>query len=319
MQPGNVGALGNLGVVYSRTNRFPAAIDVYRRALKLAPKDPALNTNLGLAYVKQQQFASALPIFTKLASDSNNLQARELLANCQLSLGQNEKALAVLQSLTAAEPAGPGAHYLMGIALTRLKRKEEAHAEFATMMRLVSPAQANFLMGKASYETEYFNEAVDFFRKSLTEDAHLIDAHRELGKAYFSLRDYDNAEKELRQADPQDSDALYYLGACLAESRPDEAILLLKKAEGLAPDVWGPLYYLGRIYVERGQVADALSVLQRAAKLNPDESGIQYQLGRALQKAGRESESKAAFARVKEIKDRALQKEVDAISPNSKK
>ena len=37
LEPRNVGAMGNLGVVYSRTRRFSKAIDVYRRALQIAP------------------------------------------------------------------------------------------------------------------------------------------------------------------------------------------------------------------------------------------------------------------------------------------
>ncbi len=33
------------------------------------------------------------------------------------------------------------------------------------MMESVSPAQANFLMGKASYETGRFEEAASYFKK----------------------------------------------------------------------------------------------------------------------------------------------------------
>ena len=57
--PKHIGALGNLGVVYSRTLRFDKAIEVYRRALALSPSDKGLLLNLGLAYTEeslQQQF-----------------------------------------------------------------------------------------------------------------------------------------------------------------------------------------------------------------------------------------------------------------------
>src|SRR6266567_3724395 len=125
LEPQNIGALGNLGVVYSRTSRFSLAIDAYQRALRLAPGENGLSTNLGLAYVKQEQFASALPIFEKLASDPANLQARELLATCRISLAQYEPALAVLRPLMAEEPDAPGVLYMFGVALTRLKRTDE--------------------------------------------------------------------------------------------------------------------------------------------------------------------------------------------------
>jgi tetratricopeptide (TPR) repeat protein len=318
LEPGNVSALGNLGVVYSRTQRYAQAIDTYRKALRLAPGEKGLITNLGLAYVKQEQFAGALPIFEKLAEDPANLQARELLATCRVSLGQYAQALETLQPLLAVEPGNPAVLYMMGVTLTRLRRTGEAHETFARMMDAVSPAQANFLMGKASYETERFEEAAGFFRKALQADPGLESAHRELGKALISLRDNDGAEKELRLAASVDPEAIYFLGALLSQTRPDEAVALLNRARELNPDFWGPPYYLGRIGVEQGRVHEALPLLERAAKLNPGESAIQYQLGRALQKLGRNAESRAAFARVQELKSKSLQREVDVISPGAK-
>lgn len=315
LEPRNIGAFGNLGVVYSRTQRYTQAIDVYKRALRLAPSDKLLLTNLGLAYVKQEEYAAALPIFSKLAAtDPSNLQARELLASCQLSLGQFQLALDGLTPLAQAEPNSPGVLYMQGIALTRLKRADEARAAFSEMMGAANSAQANFLMGKASYETGDFENAAAFFTKALAADPSLEGAHRELGKTLTSLHRDGDAERELRQAGPQDPEALYFLGALLSQSRPQEAIELLNRANRLMPDFWSPLYYLGRLAVEQHRPADAVPLLQRAAKLKPQESAIYYQLGKALQQQGKQTEARAAFARVKQLKDRELNKEVDLLS-----
>lgn len=316
MEPGNVGALGNLGVVYSRTHRYNDAIGVYKRALKIAPGDQALSTNLGLAYIKQERYGIALPIFEKLATVPTNLQAQELLATCRLSLGQYEQALIVLNGLLLSEPGNPGVLYMQGIALARLKRTDEANAAFSRMMGASSSAQASFLMGKASYETESFQQAAEYFRQTLAADPTFEGAHRELGKTLISLREDEAAEKELKLEKPADSETLYFLGALLSQKRPEEAAVLLKQSLALTPDFWGPLYYLGRMDAEAGRVKQALPLLERAAAMNPEESGIQYQLGRALQKAGRELEAKIAFARVKELKEKSLRKEVNILSPD---
>src|SRR5271155_5745142 len=53
-KPDNAGALGNLGVVYSRTRRYAKAIEVYTKALDTSPSDPSLLLNLSLAYVQQE-------------------------------------------------------------------------------------------------------------------------------------------------------------------------------------------------------------------------------------------------------------------------
>ncbi len=313
-EPSNVAALGNLGVVYSRTDRQAKAIEVYRQALRIAPRDRGLITNLGLAYVKQEQFAKALPIFERLGADPANLQARELLATCRLALGNAESALAILEPLHASDPANAGVLYMLGVAYSKLKRTAEAHDAFARMMQSVKPAQANFLMGKASYETGDFEHAAEYFRQSLKDDPESRNVHRELGKTLISLRDNDNAESELRQAGMDDAEALYFLGGLLAQAGRRDAIPILLKARDVNPEAWGPLYYLGRVYLDLGDVRQALPVLERAAKLKPDEAAIQYQLGRALQKAGRPAGASAAFARVKELKARSLKSEIDVLS-----
>lgn len=314
-QPQNVGALGNLGVVYSRTHRYAQAIDVYRRALRIVPGDKGLETNLGLAYMKQEQYAAALPIFDKLAVDPANLQARELLAACRLALGQLESALAILEPLRAADSTNAGVLYMLGVAYTKLRRAGEAQEAFAVMMSAVGPAEANFLMGKAYYETGRFQEAADCFHKTLEADPRFSGAHRELGKTLISLRDNDAAETELRQADTDDAEALYYLGGLLAQSNRAEAEPLLTRALALNPDAWGTLYYLGRLRLAQEHVKLGLEFLERAAKLNPDEPAIQYQLGRAFKKSGREAEARAAFARVQKLKASSLKSEIDLLSP----
>ncbi len=58
-EPDNFAALGNLGVLYSRTHRMAQAISVDQRALRIDPGDPSLLLNLGLAYLKQEQYTQA--------------------------------------------------------------------------------------------------------------------------------------------------------------------------------------------------------------------------------------------------------------------
>jgi tetratricopeptide (TPR) repeat protein len=72
-EPNNLAALGNLGIVYVRTNRPAKAIDTYERALKLAPQEKGLLLNLGLAYFKQEQYTRAFPKFQQVkALDPTN-------------------------------------------------------------------------------------------------------------------------------------------------------------------------------------------------------------------------------------------------------
>jgi tetratricopeptide (TPR) repeat protein len=107
------------------------------------------------------------------------------------------------------------------------------------MMEAASPAQAVMRMGKASYETENFEEAAGYFRKAMEAGTLSGDAHRGLGKTLISLRNNDAAGQELRLADPEDSEALYFLGGILAQENRPEAVMVPEKARGLNPDFWG--------------------------------------------------------------------------------
>src|SRR5215469_11827773 len=60
-EPRNVEAMGNLGVVYSRTFRYAPAIDTYKQALRLLPQEQGILLNLGLVYLEQDNYALALP------------------------------------------------------------------------------------------------------------------------------------------------------------------------------------------------------------------------------------------------------------------
>ena len=315
LEPRNIGALGNLGVVYSRTHRYTQAIDTYKTALKLAPGDPAVLTNLGLAYVKQEQYGPAAAVFEKLATDPTNPQAGELLASCRISLGQYQQALQSIGPLLAAGPGNAGLYYMQGIAFARLKQPDEARAAFAKMMQAAEPAQASFLMGKASYETGDFEQAASFFRAALQNADTAADAHRELGKTLISLRRDEEAEQELRLSNPDDAEAAYFLGALLWRTKPAEAASLLRRAHGLTPDFWGPLYYLGRLNVQEGRLKEGIPQLEQAARLKPGLAAIPYQLAAAYKRAGRDAEAKAALARVKELNGNALREEVGILTP----
>ncbi|HZT38123.1 MAG TPA: tetratricopeptide repeat protein [Bryobacteraceae bacterium] len=315
--PGHIGAMGNLGVIYSRTNRPEKAIAMYRRALRLAPDDKQLLMNLGLVYLKQESYLEARTTFNKVVSlDPNNARARELLATAQLSSGRIEPALRTLEQLHAADPGNAGVLYLLGVAYLKHKEPEKAQRTLEQVIETVPPAKANFLLGRAYYESARFDDAAAHYQETLRIDPQYPGAHLELGKTYLSER-LPQAESELRlaiQQNPNDAEAHYYLGACLAQqNRLDEAVPLLEHARDLNPGLWGAYFYLAKARLQQNQIETAISLLQSAAAMNPDEASIYYELGRALAKRGRTAEAAKAMARVREIKQQNLQREMRAL------
>ena len=185
--PRNVGAMGNLGVVYSRTNRTGKAIEVYSRALKVSPHDSLLQLNLGLAYLKRDDHAHALPLFAKVvAAEPRNRQARELLATCRLYTGDVPAAIRELEVLRAEQPHDSGVLYLLGVGYIKNKQPDQATAALDEMFATaVSPAQTQFLLGKTYYDAAQFSEAEQFFLKAMELDPQLPNVQLELAKVYL--------------------------------------------------------------------------------------------------------------------------------------
>lgn len=311
-QPNHAGALGNLGIIYSRTNRTDQAIATYRRALKVSANDTPILLNLGILYLRQEAHQKALPLFERvLATDPAHPQARQLRAVCWLYTGQLAPAIRDLETMRTRSPHDQQLLFLLGFAYLKSNDAVTAKRIFDEMFAAAGPAQAEFLLGKACYEAALFDRAEESYLKVAKLDPNFPGLRLELGKLYISQRRTDDAIEELQsvlKANPANEDAHYYLGGLLVqEARYDEAIPHLQEARRLKPDSWSTLFYLGKAKLRMEKLAEAVTLLQKAAALNPDESSCWYQLGRALQASGREQEALRAFARVQNLKAGAAQ------------
>jgi tetratricopeptide (TPR) repeat protein len=289
-EPANLGALGNLGVLYSRQNKPNLAIDTYQRALRLAPAEPGLLLNLGLAYLKLDNHAAAKPLFARLSTP----QARELHAICQLQTGEVAAARAALEQL----PPTPAVYHFLSLAYARQQDLPRAEATLAKLYAMLPPAEASYLEGRVWYDAALFDKALAAFEKS----GHAL----ETGKTLVSLRRNDEAAAALRRAleeNPDDLEARYFLGALhVQQNEAQPALPLLEAVAAARPDLWGTSYYLGKAHLQLGNPRAALPLLETAAQRAPREANVHYQLARALQALGRAAAARQAFARVAQLR-----------------
>src|SRR5271168_3116265 len=120
LDPRNVSALANLGVLYAKTHRYGKAIEVYQRVLRISPQLREIQLDLGLAYLKQEDYIHALPYFRDLHNRSPaDPQATMLLATCLTFSGHPDQGLGLLKPLVAGDDPDPAALYLLGVAYSR--------------------------------------------------------------------------------------------------------------------------------------------------------------------------------------------------------
>ena len=125
----------------------------------------------------------------------------------------------------------------------------------------------------------------------------------ELGTVFDKQKKFADAESAFRSViarDPQNANALNYLGYMLAErgERLDESVTLVKKALEIEPDNGSFLDSLGWAYYKSDKLDLALDNLQRAAEQLKTNSVIQDHYGDVLFKLKRYDEAIAAWTRV---------------------
>jgi len=277
--PNHAGTLQNLGLIYSRTQRFDQAIAMYRRALDLRPGNVALLLNLGIAYIRRESFTEALPVFQKLAPSGSS---------------------------------DPGLLYLLSAGYLRQNPGPAGHRAVETLLNSLPAAPAAFVRCRLEFENGRFEEAAAQCRKALP----LPGAHRELGKTLVSQRSPE-AEPELAAAiaqDPADSVAVYYYGlALLQDGNATDAAPQFERAIRLDPSFWGSYFYLGKMRLQTKQAGQAVPLLRQAAELNPAASAVFYELGRALLATGETAEAEKAMQRVRDLRAQELERDVQSL------
>ena len=89
-----------------------------------------------------------------------------------------------------------------------------------------------------------------------------------------------------------------------------DGLPIAKKAAEIEPDHFPAYYALGRIYLELGEVSQAVMALEKAAALAPDSANVQFVLARAYSKAKRPADAaraRAQFAAKLEALDKKRQ------------
>ncbi|HEY6802055.1 MAG TPA: tetratricopeptide repeat protein [Pyrinomonadaceae bacterium] len=143
----------------------------------------------------------------------------------------------------------------LNLPIASLRNPAPAQPINATVPFKMSAAQA-LKIGSALTEDGDFESALPYFEESHRLDASLVEAEAGLGDCYYELR------------------------------RDDEAINTYKEVIGRKPDIWRSHFNLGRIYLERGQFAEAVESLTTAAKIKPTDIDTLSSLGIALEKKG---------------------------------
>jgi cytochrome c-type biogenesis protein CcmH/NrfG len=270
LEPQNVDARGNLGVLLYFRGDYAGAIPELRVAVKLKPELWKLQGLLGLAEEHtgeaQSGDADLEAAFPHLTEQKFKTDVGNALISSYNAAGETEKAAAVVSQLLADQPTNTALVY------TSYRLYSDLADKALLTMALTDPdgALMHEMMGRELARHGDEAQAVANYREALKLNPHLPGAHFELGELL-----YNSSNKELQaQAEPE-------FRAALSDSPSDEKTHLV----------------LGEVAAKQGDTKTAYNEYSRALELQPNDPDALVEQGKVLMTMNENDKAQEMFAR----------------------
>ena len=272
--PARVDVRSNLGAAYSALGRYEDAIQEYKRALVVDSTNYAIRFNLGLAYYKAAWFSDAaaeLERFLAAVPDSPQAaNARLVLADCQVRLGEYKKVIQSLSPLAESDSSNRTVAYLLGSALIGDGQLDKGQAIIDRMFRDDDSAEAHLLMGSILLLADQADPALKEVQRAIELNPKLPAVQAWYGRVLMRLGDTEKAKVAFRTelaSNANDFDSNLYLGVLLRQDKQlEEARSHLQRAIQLRPREQYARYHLAAVYAAAGKPGDALPLLEGVLK-----------------------------------------------------
>ncbi len=276
--PARVDVRSNLGAAYSALGRYEDAIEQYKRALVIDSSNYPVRFNLALAYYKAAWFSEAaaeLERFIAAAPLSASVtNAKLVLADCHVRLGDYKKVIASLSPLADADPDNRTLAYLLGSALIGDGQLDKGQAIIDRLFRHEDSAEAHLLMSSILLLADDAQSALKEMQRALELNAKLPSVQAWYGRVLMRLGDTEKAKVAFKTelaSNANDFESNLYLGVLLRQDKQlDEARTHLQRAIQLRPREQYARYHLAAVYAAAGKPADALPLLEGVLKEHGD-------------------------------------------------
>jgi len=234
--------LGNLGVLYIQSGRWPEAEALLVRARGLDPDNMVLSFNLSSLWYRRGRFAEAWEILEKIESrNPGNVHLLSLSGKILTALQRLEEAKDRLLQALAIDPGLINLYNELALAYLLLDQPEAAAAQLAAALERSRFYPDTFRnLGNLRMKQNNPGAAEGLYRRALELNPGDVLARYPLAWIYFQRREFDRAVQEAE--------------ACLQQN-----------------PTWLPPYeILVQVYQTQGDRVQALLTYSRARKAAPD-------------------------------------------------
>ncbi len=311
LDPNNIEARSNLGVIQFLQGNYLEASNHLRAALRLRPSLWKAQAILGLCEKAQGKFDSAISALEAsvphLRQDPK-FQVRAGMALVELDYQRQDldKALIVSNLLQTADPANADVLYV----LYRIHSDLAAQARDKVAMIAPNSARMHQILAQHRVTEGDIKGAITQYREVLRIDPYLPGIHFELGEAILQDSSIpegrQEAQKEFEAAlklNPQDDKSECMLGGIeLLAGNTEQALSHYSRAVDLNPQNPDGHVGIAKVLASTGEHEKALAHLQTAVQLDPMNAGAHYRLSREHRQLGHTAEADRELATFQELK-----------------
>ncbi len=299
--PNHLETLHLSGVIAIQTGQNEKAVNLIKAALRGAPGNPVLYSNLGNALNALGQRAEAIDAYKRaIQSKPDFASAHYNMATVLQALGKTSDAIQSYRNALKFQPDFVDAHSNLGIILQSRGEFSKAVDQYRAALA-VNPSHIQTLnnLGVALQKQGDPDQAVVCLEKALNIAPDFVDAHYNMGNARYAMGDFDGAAaafQKVVEIQPGHANAIYNMGTVFQEkNQPDKAVDCFNRTIALQPDHFNAHNSMGNIMMDLGHLTQALSWFERAVSLNPDSSDVHNNKGNALEKMGEPDQALMAF------------------------
>jgi tetratricopeptide (TPR) repeat protein len=298
LDPDNVDARGNLGVLLFFQASYPEAITQLRAALKQQPDLWNLQVLLGMAEKRTGDLESAtrdLDIASPHLTDKKiQIEAGLELIEAESSVGQFEKAASVVANLQALAPGDP---HILSVAY-------EIYSQLCDQtllsLMIIAPhsAEMHIMMANQLFRQGEITKAIAQYRAAILLNPHLPGEHFELAELLrnsFTPGLQAQAQGEYQAAlavNPYDEKAWRGLGDLSYQKREIKAAERdYGRALALQPDDSEAQAGMAIVLISLNEQPQAMALLESAVKNDPTNIRAHYRLSTLYRQVGRTADA----------------------------
>lgn len=272
------------GFSFTKQNQTKEAIQQYKKALKIDPKNHNAYYNLGLIYAKTKQLDEAIVIVDQgILNCKGDLGSfYRLKANCLSDMGRYKESLPLFfKDLEEGSTDSSNVNYNLGYTYIKLKEYENALLYLNKFIEVESVRggkcnDAYFYAATCYMELKDYASAVSFYDLALT-DSKFYSYYYNKAEALHQLNKNEEAIATVSEGieNNLDKEILYHKRYQIYRDlkQKDKSFEDLKKAYLINPSEPDVLFDMGTYYSEDNRMDDAIKCYHKCIALNKNLTG----------------------------------------------